>query len=252
MLHTLFASRRRIAGRPADPAPKWLTTPASQVSLLELYGVEAIFDIGANIGMSAEAYRAAGFQGPIVSFEPVPSLYAELERRSQADPQWQAVPLALGSHCGHAVIHVTGGHAGATSLLQMTENVVKHAPDQAVVDTQRIEISTLDDVIAEYYPDGDRLFLKIDVQGYERRVLEGARMSLPRIVGMKLELSLVENYRGETLITEMLPMLYDVGYRVVSIERAWGNESTQEIFQVDVTCFRVEHARNPREAGNGR
>jgi FkbM family methyltransferase len=220
--------------------------------MFELYGVDAIFDIGANIGMSAESYRAAGFRGPIVSFEPVPSLYAELKRRSQADQLWHTVPLALGSQCGHAEIHVTGGHAGATSLLQMTDNVVKHAPDQAVVDTQRIELSTVDDVMAEHYPDGDRLFLKIDVQGYERQVLEGAQQSLPRIVGMKLELSLVENYLGETLLTEMLPMLYDLGYRAVCIERAWGNDSTQEIFQVDVTCFRVERARSPREAWNGR
>jgi hypothetical protein len=122
----------------------------------------------------------------------------------------------------------------------MTENVIKNAPDQAVTHTERIEIKTLDDVIAEYYPAGERLFLKIDVQGYERQVIEGARKSLPRIVGMKLELSLIENYRGETLLTEMLPILYDLGYRAVSIERAWGNETTREIFQVDVTCFRVD------------
>jgi FkbM family methyltransferase len=243
VLQALFSLRRRNARTRIDSAPKG-NPPASQVSLLELYGVDAIFDIGANIGMSAEAYRAAGFSGPIVSFEPVPSLYAELERRSQDDPLWQAAPLALGSERGFADIHVTGGHAGATSLLKMTDNVVTHAPDQVVVRTQRIEVSTLDDVIGEYYPHGDRLFLKIDVQGYERRVLDGARKSLPRVVGMKLELSLVENYRGETLLTEMLPLIYDLGYRAVSIERAWGNEKTQEIFQVDLTCFRVERVQS--------
>src|SRR5262245_65467035 len=138
MLHTLFASRRRVASRAVDQAPK-LTSPPSPVALLERYGVETIFDIGANVGMSAESYRTAGFHGPIVSFEPVPSLYAELLRRSQSDPLWRVVPLALGGQCGHADIHVTGGHAGATSLLTMTENVVKHAPDQAVLYSQRIE-----------------------------------------------------------------------------------------------------------------
>lgn len=243
-LRSFFRPSRRPAGaNVGDPA-----APKSQPrrpSLLDLYGVETIFDIGANIGMSAEAYRAAGFQGPIVSFEPVQSLYAELERRSQSDPQWHAERLALGSQPGCADIHVTGRHAGATSLLAMTDNVTRHAPDQAVVRTERVTISTLDEVVEKYYPRGERLFLKVDVQGYERHVLAGARDSLPRIVGMKLELSLVENYRGECLLTEMLPILYGFGFRPVSIERAWGNDKTQEIFQIDITCYRVECAQAP-------
>jgi hypothetical protein len=63
---------------------------------------------------------------------------------------------------------------------------------------------------------------------------------LPRIVRLKLELSLVENYRGECLLTKMLPCLYDEGFRTVAIEPGWSNPVTREVFPVDLTCFRVE------------
>lgn len=216
--------------------------PQPRPCLLDLYGVETIFDIGANVGMSAEAFRASGFRHTIVSFEPIRALYVELERRARSDPLWHTEQLALGSQSGYADIHVTGGHALASSLLEMTDNFVVHWSDHRVVRSERVQVSTIDEVINKHYPGGDRLFLKIDVQGYERRVLDGARTSLPRIVGMKLELSLVENYRGESLLMDMLPLIYSLGFRAVAIEKAWANESTRELVQVDVTCFRTERA----------
>lgn len=216
--------------------------PEVRLPLLSLYGVDAIFDVGANVGMSAEGFRQSGFRGRLVSFEPVQHLFEELERRSRSDELWDVERMALGAQTGEADIYVTGGHAGASSLLEMTGNVLKHAPDQAVVRTERVRVSTVDEMVARHYPAGSRLFLKIDVQGFERLVLEGARSSLPRVVGMRLEASLVENYKGESLLTEMLPLLSDLGFRVVAIDRGWDNESTGEIFQVDVTCFRVERA----------
>ena len=218
----------------------------SLVSPLALYEVEAIFDIGANVGTSVAAFRAAGFDGPITSFEPLPHLFAELERRSRADPRWRAEQLALGASPGLAEMNVTAGPGYASSLLPMTDNVRTHAPDQPVVRSESVRVSTIDEVVKQHYPSGDRLFLKIDVQGYERRVLEGARATMPRIVGLRLELSLVENYRGESLLVEMLPMLYALGFRAVAIETAWANPTTRELFQVDVTCFRTDRVDGKR------
>jgi FkbM family methyltransferase len=213
---------------------------ASPASTLLRFGVEAIFDIGANIGTSGIAFRAAGFQGPIVSFEPVAHLFDELSRRSQGDPLWRVEALALGASPGLADINVTAGLGNASSLLAMTDNVRRHAPDQQVIRSESVRVSTVDEVVKKYYPHGDRLFLKIDVQGYERHVLEGSQATLPRILGLKLELSLVENYSGESLLVEMLPFLYSLGFRAVTIEPAWINRTTGEIFQVDLTCFRTD------------
>ncbi|MEM6794096.1 MAG: FkbM family methyltransferase, partial [Acidobacteriota bacterium] len=200
--------------RKAPSAPQ----PRPESRLLERYGVEALFDVGANVGMSAQAVRRGGFAGTIVSFEPVSHLFSALEKAASADPLWEVENVALGAGPGRATIHVSGGHAGASSLLEMTENVRRHAPDQRVVGSEEIDVSTLDLMLEKHYPQGERCFLKLDVQGFEKRVLEGGSRALDRVVGIKCEMSVVENYRDETLMTEMFPYLYDLGFRLLHVE----------------------------------
>jgi len=75
--------------------------------------------------------------------------------------------------------------------------------------------------------------LKIDTQGYERRVLDGAERSLESVVLLQLEMSLVPLYEGETLFHEMCPLLHQKGFRMVSIEPGMKDEKTGHLFQVD-------------------
>lgn len=214
--------------------------------LFAKYEVDAVFDIGANVGMSAEGFRAFGYGGLIVSFEPVKNLFSELAARAAADNQWHAEKLALGASPASSVIHVSGGHGGASSLLEMTSLVRDLAPDQAVTHSQPVTVSTVDLMSEKYYPTGDRLFLKLDVQGYEARVLEGARDTLSRVVGIRLELGLVESYRGELLLHEVLPSLYAQGFRAVAIDPAWIDSRTSELLQLNVTLFRVNRLANAK------
>lgn len=207
--------------------------------MLKLYRVNAVFDIGANIGQSGEYFRFIGYAGKIVSFEPIEYLFLQLRAKAASDLQWHCENVALGKAAGRADIHVSGGHAGASSLLEMAENVILNAPDQRVVAKEAIEVVTLDDMLAKHYPEGDRCFLKIDVQGCEKAVLEGGLRSLDRVVGLKIELSLVENYKGETLLVDMLPFLYGLGFRAVSFENGWSSARTGELYQADCILFRT-------------
>lgn len=215
-------------------------TPSADVleRMLTIHGVDIVFDIGANTGQSGEYFRSIGYSRKIVSFEPVEHLFLQLQARAASDPHWRVENLALGKTAGEAKINVSGGHAGASSILELTENVSLNAPDQRVVGKERVKVTTLDAMLAKHYPQGDRCFLKIDVQGYEKRVLEGGLGGIDRVVGLKIELSLVENYRGETLLGDMLAFLYGLGFRAVSFENGWGNATTGELYQVDCTLFK--------------
>lgn len=137
-------------------------------------------------------------------------------------------------------INISGGHAGASSILEMTDNVSINAPDQAVVRKETITVDTVDAMMATCYPQGSRCFLKIDTQGYEKKVLAGASQSLERVIGIKLEMSLAKNYEGETMLTEMIPFLYDQGFRLVHLEDGWANTTSRKLYQVDGTFFRTE------------
>src|SRR6185436_15850838 len=108
----------------------------------------------------------------------------------------------------------------------------------AVIRSETVAVSTIDQMTARYYPDGDRLFVKLDVQGYETTVLEGAKRSMDRTVGMRVEMALVNSYHGAPLIHEMLPHLYGLGYRLMAIEYAWSDPATQELYELDAILFR--------------
>jgi len=208
-------------------------------TLFSIYKVDTIFDIGANIGTSVQGFRAIGFYNKIVSFEPIKYLFSQIELKAAKDPNWIIENFALGDTNTEIYINVSGGHAGASSILEMTDNVKQNAPDQEVVRQEKIEVKTLDSIIDKYYPHGNNLFLKIDVQGYEKKVLEGGKHSLSRVVGLKIEMSLIKNYEEETLWIEMYQFLYDLGFRLILIENGWYNSLTHELYQIDGIFFRT-------------
>jgi hypothetical protein len=57
--------------------------------------------------------------------------------------------------------------------------------------------------------------------------------------GWRIELSIVKSYEGEPLMCEMLPFLSQLGFRLCSVESAWSNEKTQELYQIDGVLFRT-------------
>ncbi len=209
-------------------------------SLLERYGVDCVFDVGANSGMSGAYFRNLGFTGKMVSFEPVSQLYQRLALRAAGDPLWLCENVALGEVDGEREIHVAGGSGGASSFLVSNGLIEANAPELRVIGRQKARLRTLRSVIAEHYPrGGERLFVKIDAQGYERRILEGGGDQLARAVGLRIELSVARSYENEPLICDMLPYLYGLGYRLCGIEEAWSSRSTTEVFQVDAVLFRT-------------
>ena len=80
--------------------------------------------------------------------------------------------------------------------------------------------------------------MKIDAQGYEQKILAGARESLPKSVGLQMELSFVPLYRDEMLFLEMAHLLKHRGFRLMSIEPVFRDEKTGELLQVDGVLFR--------------
>jgi len=243
MRHTAKQAVQRIFRRLGLDIRWYVPHPVHALStLLDLYGVDTVFDIGANAGDSGQYLRNIGFGGRIVSFEPVAGVYRQLAARAANDPLWECENIALGDEAGERLIHVSGAGGISSSLLAGTGHLETIEPELRTVGREMVRVETLQSIVGRHYPQGSRLFLKIDAQGYEKQILEGAGPQLEKVIGMRIELSLVRSYEGAPLIADMLPYLAGLGYRLCGIEEAWSNRATQEVYEVDAVLFRTERA----------
>ncbi len=208
-----------------------------RIQLLNHYGINLVFDVGANIGQYASDLRRMGYNGRIVSFEPLTSAYKSLRERSSKDELWETVHCALGDYDGISEINIAA-NSQSSSLLSMTSTHVQAAPDSGYVGTEDVVLSRLDTILEAFKDEHERLFVKIDAQGYEAKILDGASEVLPLIEGFQVEASLVPLYEGESLIEEMIVMMRKLGFVLVSIEPGFSDVQTGVMLQADLIFFR--------------
>jgi hypothetical protein len=113
------------------------------------------------------------------------------------------------------------------------------APAAAYVGTEHINIRRLDAIFDEHVPAGTRPFLKIDTQGYEPLVLAGGSGCMDRIRGIQVEMSLVPLYAGETLFSEMVARIEQLGFTLMSLEQGMCDPQTGQWQQCDGVFFRA-------------
>jgi FkbM family methyltransferase len=216
---------------PTDPLVR------RQRDLWAAHGINLIFDVGANIGQFGQRVRQWGYTGELVSFEPMPAAFETLSRQSRNDPAWQTVNTALGNYDGNTTLHISR-NSYSSSILNIMPTHVLSAPDSVYVQEETVPVRKLDTVIGEFYRPGHNLYVKIDTQGYERQVLEGALGSLDKICGFQMELSLTQLYEGETLMQEMVGVLKEYGFLLKLIEGGHLDYETGELLQVEGYFFK--------------
>lgn len=210
---------------------------ARRMRLFEDHGVDLLFDIGANVGQYATEMRDLGYRGWIVSYEPLASAYRELAATAARDSKWKAFHAGLGPQPGQATLHVAG-NSQSSSLLPMLAQHVRSAPESVVVGTETVTLQTLASALDGGLDLGTRPFVKVDAQGYDRRVIESGGAELARVVGVQVEMSLVPLYEGEALMTEMIGYLESLGFVPMSLEPGYVDPQTGRLLQVDGVFFR--------------
>lgn len=212
---------------------------ARRMQLLRSHDIDLILDIGANDGQYAIEVRRLGYRGRIVSFEPLPDVATRLRERTADDPAWTMRAVALGDAPGSATINIAGNSA-SSSLLSMLPEHEHLAPGTACVGHVKVDVERFDDIADEVIEGAANPYMKIDTQGFEARVLEGAKGSLDRIAGMQLELSIVPLYGSAPLYIEILHRLDAAGFVLMGIEPGFSDPSSGQLLQFDGIFYRPE------------
>ena len=140
--------------------------------LWETFVIDLVMDIGAATGEYVVWIRSLGYQGKVISFEPLRRSFEILQSKANQSEAWEAVNCAAGEADGEAILNVAA-NADSSSLLHMMEVHEKAAPHTKVTHQERVRTVQLDRFNHPWIADAKSIFMKLDVQGYEQHVLNG-------------------------------------------------------------------------------
>ena len=180
--------------------------------------VACVFDVGAHVGQTAARLLTAFPKARIYSFEPDPRSFAALREFASTTKRIEAVNAAVGDTDGEATFFVNQFDQ-TNSLLPGDPHAGQYLLDAGGL-TPRAELTvpvlTLDRFCAAHGVDRIDV-LKLDAQGYELRVLDGARELLGRtaVPLIYVEVCFVRFYDGQPLFPDIYRHLFERGYRLV-------------------------------------
>lgn len=197
------------------------------------YPVDLILDVGANEGQFVNIVRSAGYQGRILSFEPQFRAHSLLTLAASQDSQWTIWErTAIGKISGEVEINISANSV-SSSILPILKSCVKAAPQSGYISKENVKLCRLDNCASEDVKKSKAIYLKIDTQGYEVPVIEGAANILSQIGAIQIELSLIQLYEGEILFPEMIELLYQLGYKLHTILPGFTDPLTGRMLQCD-------------------
>lgn len=154
--------------------------------LLRQYGYGPpclVLDIGANVGDWAAEARRAWPECSLICFEPSTLAASRLEQRFIQDPRVAVEKVAIAS--SEAQLPLYSNHEGS-ALSSLRQRRLEHF-DVEFDTVEHVAVTTVDAYLAahQHLPDVD--IMKVDVEGFEMEVLQGAANCLERITAVQFE-----------------------------------------------------------------
>ncbi|MBP1819433.1 FkbM family methyltransferase [Mycobacterium sp. OAE908] len=210
------------------------------VLLLAHFGIDCVVDVGANSGGFASTIRSLGYSGRIVSLEPLSGPFELLAARAAKDPDWEVLRVAAGDADCEIEINVAGNAGHSSSVLAMLDTHADAAPESRYVGTEIVPQRRLDGLLPKFgIGSAQPAFLKLDVQGYEAAVLDGAveLFGAAAIKGLQMELSLVPLYAGAITYAEGLDRAERLGMSLMGLVPGFSDPHSGRLLQADAVFF---------------
>ena len=192
------ADIRRI--HPEDNNYKWL----------EKYTIKTVIDIGANTGQFAAQIHEILPNADIFSFEPLADCFEKLLENMKSAANFKAFNLALGDKEDHDEIY-RSEFSPSSSFLRMGDTHKNIYPHTCNSTAEKVTIIKLDTALHAIELK-DNLLVKIDVQGYEDKVIAGGIDTISRANVIITEVSFEELYKGQPLFSTIYDMLVKIGF----------------------------------------
>jgi FkbM family methyltransferase len=206
------------------------------IKYLKDNNVDDCFDVGANTGQYAKLFRSAGFKGKIFSFEPQKKVFEQLSKNAAHDDLWKVFNIGLGNANEKCVMNISENSV-SSSILDISDILIKAAPETNYISTEIIQVNRIDTIIKEE-AHKRRIFLKVDAQGFESKILEGAEGCFNDVFALQLELACVSLYKEEKLFDEVKAFVESKGFYLSSLESGFTDPDNGRLLQVEAIFLR--------------
>lgn len=204
-----FLEQRWAFRRPADPH-----TISKFILKKYLPPNPVIIDCGAHVGADSIELARIFPKGKIHSFEPVPSIFKNLQNNTRKYSNIKCYQLALSNENGSASMYVSSGKSDASSSLLAPTGHLKDHPDVHFKDRIVTQTITLDD-----WAGANKIsqldFLWLDMQGFELPMLQASAKILSTVKVIHTEVSMRETYSNAILYAEFREWLKGRGFEVI-------------------------------------
>jgi len=184
--------------------------------IISEYKIDCIFDVGANIGQYRDFLRTnVGYEGLIISFEPDPQNLETLHEAQKKDEKWFVYGYALGKDRKPLDFHIMKKSV-FNSFLEPDSSETEEFKNNSVIKIIRLETKRLDEVIKDIKKTHtfNNVFLKLDTQGFDLEVFDGASGCLNLIHGVQTEVSVMPIYKNMPAFEDSLQAFKSKGFEV--------------------------------------
>ena len=197
----------------------------------------SVIDVGANIGQFAVAAAKLLKPRVLYSFEPIPAVAVRLRGNLAGFGFASVHQIVLGERQGSTPFHVNS-HNHSSSILSLSQEHMGAFPDAREIETIEVPMTTLDCFFHARDLPAPAL-LKLDVQGYEEKVLRGGCETLARMRWVVAETSLKPMYKDEPVFLDIVDCMKERGFRFLR-PVGWLNDPRNgELIQLDALFERV-------------
>jgi FkbM family methyltransferase len=189
----------------------WMATN----TLLKFYKIKTVIDVGANTGQFAMEVLKANNKLKIHSFEPIHHVFEALQKNTSAYSNIQCYKYGVGEKEGTTEINVNEA-SPSSSILELADTHKRNYDFALSTTKETISITTLDAFMNKNRLERP-ILLKIDVQGYEDRVLRGAKEALKQVDILHIESSFQEMYKGQMLFGDLFNFARKEGFEFVGL-----------------------------------
>jgi FkbM family methyltransferase len=208
--------------------------------LLRRYRVDCVLDVGANKGQYAQILRRGGYEGQIVSFEPVPELFSELKSAAGGDPSWSVHQVALGRHDASIQMNVVVG--GMSSVLPPSSYGRSHYQRFDKITAVDVPVRRLDSVLDSVAPTPAeaRLYVKFDTQGYDLEAFAGLGDRVKQVVALQSEVALLKIYEGMPGMCDAVSAYSAAGFDITGMFPVNSEPDTGRVLEFDCIVARAD------------